>query len=231
MLPCRHGADTDQEGHPVKLSQTAAAALVPRSRTYVIYDAPPGYGCRVTPAGARAWVFEYRAGGGRGSSTRRMTLGRIEALPYNKARRAAEALYHRTRLGEDPAGARDEQRGAVTVATLVERYTGEEAPTLKPKTAKLYAGYFRNHIVPTLGGKRARNVTFSDVAKMHRAIGANTQVAANRVVALLSSLYTWAGKAGEIPAARIPRPTSVASRSRRAPVISATTNSPAWAKP
>jgi integrase len=183
----------------MKLTQTVAEALAPRAQAYVVYDAPPGFGCRITPRGARAWVFEYRVGGGRGSATRRMTLGRIEALPYNKARRAAEALYHRTRLGEDPAGARDEQRGAITIASLVERYMTEEAPTLKPKTARLYAGYFRNHIVPALGNKRARNVTFTDIAKMHRAIGADTPVAANRTVALMSSLYTWAGKAGEVP--------------------------------
>jgi hypothetical protein len=68
----------------MKLTQTVAEALEPRARAYVVYDAPPGFGCRITPAGARAWVFEYRAGGGRGSASRRMTLGRIEALPYGQ---------------------------------------------------------------------------------------------------------------------------------------------------
>jgi hypothetical protein len=92
-----------------KLTQTVAEALQPRGRAYVVYDAGvPGFGVRITAAGARAWTYEYRPGGGRGSATRRMTLGRIEAMPHGKARKAAEALYHRTRLGEDPAGARDD---------------------------------------------------------------------------------------------------------------------------
>jgi integrase len=187
--------------HPVKLSQTAAAALVPRAQTFVAYDTLPGFGCRVTPAGARSWIFEYRAGGGRRSATRRMTLGRIEALPYNKARRTAEALYHRTRMGEDPAGARAEQRVSATVTHLMDRYLAEEvASALKPRTARLYQGYAENHIVPALGRKRARDVTFSDVAKLHRAIGAKgTQVAANRVVTFISAFYAWAAKAGEVP--------------------------------
>jgi integrase len=165
-----------------------------------VFAGVPGFGVRITAAGARAWTFEYRPGGGRGSATRRMTLGRIEALPYAKARKAAETLYHRTRLGEDPAGARDDQRGAVTVAELLDRYMREELPARKPRTAALYAGYTKNHVVPALGRKSARDVTFSDVAKLHRAIGAaGNQVAANRVTSFISTVYTWADRAGEVP--------------------------------
>ena len=187
---------------PRKLAQTVAEALELRDQPYVEYDSTmPGFGCRVTPAGARAWIFDYRPGGGRRAATRRMTLGRIDALPYAKARKTAETLYHRTRLGEDPAGTRDKERATPTVNALIERYMTEEVrPTLKPSTAKLYAKYFKNHIAPALGRKQAIGVTYSDVAKLHRAIGAQEfKVAANRVVALISSLYGWAGKAGEIP--------------------------------
>src|SRR5262245_24273854 len=185
----------------MKLTQTAAERLRPRERAYVQRDAaPPGFGVRVTPNGVRSWVFEYRPGGGRGAATRRLTLGRIDALPYSKARKTAEALYHRTRLGDDPAGARDSTRAAATVGALVERYMAEEiGPQRKPSTVAFYAKLFRNHIVPTLGRKRAAEVTYSDVAKLHRAIGAHARVTANRAIALVSSLYSWAGRAGEVP--------------------------------
>ena len=54
--------------------------------------------------------------------------------------------------------------------------------------------------MPALGAKRARDVTYSDIAKLHRAIGAKgAQVAANRVVAFVGAFYSWAGKAGEVP--------------------------------
>jgi len=185
-----------------RLTQTVAAALEPRDRPYVAYDVSvPGFGCRITRNGVRSWVFEYRPGGGRRSPTRRMTIGRVDALAYAKARKAAETLYHRTRLGEDPAGARDDQRAAPTIATLAERYLSEEIrPARKPRTAKLYVQYIKNHIGPALGRKRARDVSFNDVAKLHRAIGASgAQVTANRVVSLLGSLYAWAARAGEIP--------------------------------
>ena len=186
---------------PKKLTQTIAETLKLRDRAYVVYDGSlPGFGCRVTPAGARSWIFEYRPGGGRRTSTRRMTLGRIDALPLAKARKAAEGLYHRTRLGEDPAGVRNRERAAPTVNALIERYMAEEIrPARKPSTTALYAKYFRNHIAPVLGRRQANAINYSDVAKLHRAIGARgSRVTANRVVALISSLYGWAGKAGEI---------------------------------
>jgi integrase len=184
-----------------KLNQTTAERLAPRDRAYIHRDqAPPGFGCRVTPNAVRSWVFEYRPGGGRSSSTRRLTIGRVDALPYTKARKTAEALYHRTRLGEDPAGVRDGERAAPTVDTVIERYMREEiGPARKPGTAANYAKLFRNHISPAIGRKRAAEVTYSDVAKLHRAIGTRAQVTANRATSLISSLYTWAGKAGEIP--------------------------------
>ena len=117
------------------------------------------------------------------AATRRMTLGRVDALPYAKARKAAEALYHRTRLGEDPAGARDGERAAPTLDTIITRYMAEEiSPARKPRTVALYAQYFRNHVSPALGRKRASEITHSDVAKLHRAIGAaGARVTANRV--------------------------------------------------
>ena len=185
-----------------KLNQTTAETLQPRDRAYICYDqSPPGFGCRVPPGGGRAWIFEYRPGGGRKAATRRMTLGRVDALPYAKARKAAEVLYHRTRLGEDPAAARDGERAAPTLDTIITRYMAEEiSPARKPRTVALYAQYFRNHVSPALGRKRASEITHSDVAKLHRAIGAaGARVTANRVSSLISSLYTWAGKAGEVP--------------------------------
>jgi integrase len=187
---------------PDKLSQVDAEALEPGARAYIRYDqSPPGFGVRVSPGGGRSWVFDYRPGGGRRAPTRRITLGRIDALPYFKARKAAEKLYHRTRLGEDPAGIRDSARAAPTLDAVIARYMAEEiTPARKPRTAALYAQYFRNHVSPALGRKQAAALSYSDIAKLHRAIGtAGAEVTANRVVALIGALYNWAGKAGEVP--------------------------------
>ena len=216
-----------------QLNQTIAEALELRDRPYVRYaGSPPGFGCRVTPNGARSWIFEYRPGGSRSASTRRMTIGRIDALHYAKARRAAEALYHRTRLGEDPAGVRDSERAAPTIDAIVERYMTEEIrPARKPSTVDLYTKYFKNHIAPAIGRKQAAVVTYSDIARLHRAIGGRgTQVAANRVVSLVSSLYNWAGKAGEVPRGTNPARDVTRFASRLVPATCRMPRSRAWAR-
>jgi len=69
----------------------------------------------------------------------------------------------------------------------------------KPRTTVLYETYFRLHILPELGVKRARDVTRGDVAQLHRRIGARTPAAANRVLTLLSGLFSWAVRLGAIP--------------------------------
>jgi integrase len=54
-------------------------------------------------------------------------------------------------------------------------------------------------VQPALGSKRAREVTSADVGKLHRKIGTKTPVTANRVVAVLSSLFSWAARLGKVP--------------------------------
>ena len=59
--------------------------------------------------------------------------------------------------------------------------------------------YFRVHILPVLGVRKAREITLADVAKLHRKIGAKTPVTANRVVALMSAMFSWAARLGGVP--------------------------------
>jgi integrase len=102
--------------------------------------------------------------------------------------------------GGDPAAERRAQRDAATVGSLADRYMAQEIePARKPATVALYRKYLNNHIRPAIGSKRARDVAYTDIAKLHRAIGAKAPVTANRVASLVGSLFRWAAKAGELP--------------------------------
>ena len=185
-----------------KLTKRVTDALPIRDRVYIAYDESlPGFGCRVTPRGARSWIVEYRPhGGGRRVAKKRITLGSASVLTPDQARQAATEVLARVRLGHDVPHDRATRRSASNLAGLIERFIREEVrPTRKPRTSELYDMYFRVHVLPALGARKAREITVADVAKLHRKIGAKTPVTANRVIALLSAVFSWAARLGEVP--------------------------------
>lgn len=198
---CRHERIGRGVMAAVKITRKVLKELAPSERTYIRYDSDlPGFGVRVTPTGNAAWIVEYRPnGGGRRSATRRMTLGSVRKLPLEKARAEAERILARATLGDDPAADRREQREAATIADLIEAFLRESVrPRKKARTVELYDSYFRLHVIPVLGTRKTRDITHADISRLHRKLGATRPVTANRVVMLLSGLFTWAGKAGEV---------------------------------
>lgn len=184
---------------PRLLTKTAVDKLAAGPKVYITYDPElPGFGVRVTPTGSKSWIVDYRAGGGgRSAPKRRMTLGSARSLPADKARRAARDVLASARLGSDPAAERAEARRAATLTDLSERFMDEVVAKKKPRTAKLYEGYFRVHVLPDLGSKRARDVTARDIDRLHKKIGERSPVTANRVIMMMSGLFTWAGKGAQ----------------------------------
>jgi integrase len=160
-----------------------------------VYDTElKGLGIRCMPSGVKSWIVEYRPrGGGRGISRKRMTLGATTTLTPEEARKAARDVLAAVQLGADPAGARRKGRETPTVAELLEQYLTEEIePKRKARTAELYRYYARNLIVPNLGPIKAPALTKADAARLHRKIGKEHPITANRVLSLVSSLYGFA---------------------------------------
>lgn len=103
------------------------------------------------------------------------------------------------RLGADPAGERTKGRETLTVGQMLDQFLDDEVrPKLKPSTAAVYAHYAKNIIKPELGTTKANAVTKADVAKLHRKIGKTKPTTANRVVAVLSSAYSFARSHGVV---------------------------------
>jgi integrase len=185
-----------------KLTKRTVDALPVRDSVYVAYDnSLAGFGCRVTPKGARSWIVEYRPhGGGRRIAKKRITLGAVSVLTPDQARQAAADVLAKVRLGHDVPHDRAARRQVPTLDDLAERFMQEEVrPKRKPRTSDLYDMYLRVHVLPALGLKRAREITIADIAKLHRKIGVKAPVTANRVVALISSVFSWAARLGEVP--------------------------------
>ena len=88
-------------------------------------------------------------------------------------------------------GARHAERAAPTVTDLCALYVEEHLPKKRPSTRAEYQSMLDRLIKPKLGKMKVVDVRFSDIDKLHRGLKA-TPYRANRVVALLSSMFNHA---------------------------------------
>jgi integrase len=156
-----------------------------------------GLGIRVTAAGHRAWVFDYRLKDGSGKQ-RRLTIARFPYLNTAAARKRARKLREEIEAGGDPQGEKAALRKVPTIAKLAEDYDAEQlalvaAKELRMSTLEGYRRLIRLYIKPALGSTRVTDLTKQDVKRLHRKITATgKKVQANRVVALLSAMMGYA---------------------------------------
>jgi integrase len=155
-------------------------------------------GRKMAAGGEKTYILQYRKGG-RGSPTKRVTIGRHGALTPDQARKEAARLLGAIAQGDDPAAVRAAARVAPTITVLAERFLAEHVATkTKPKTAYAYRRLVNCVIVPAIGAKRVRDVTRADVSRLHHDRRA-TPYAANLTLAVLSKMFTLAEKWGERP--------------------------------
>jgi integrase len=155
-----------------------------------------GFGLKVTPVGSKVYILQYRKGG-RGTPTKRVTIGRHGALTPEQARKEAARLLGAIAGGADPAAIRTAEKNAPTMAALAERFLAEHVATkTKPRTAVEYRRLVDSVILPAIGRKQVRDVTRADISRLHHDHRA-TPYAANRAIAVLSKMFTLAEKWGE----------------------------------
>jgi len=180
---------------------------LPEKGNKVHYDGDlPGFGVRVTAAGARAFVLNYRTRTGR---ERRYTIGSFPAWKTAAARKEAEELKRQIDTGADPVGELKAEREAPTVAKMIERFEEEHLPKLRPGTATDYRTLWKLHILPVMRHLKVVEVRFEDVDALHRKMTkAGHRYQANRAVALLSKMFNLAirwGWRADNPASGIER--------------------------
>jgi integrase len=157
-----------------------------------------GFGLKVTPAGRKVYLVQYRLGGRKGR-TRRVTIGLHGVLTADQARSRAKQLLGEVAAGRDPAAALHEERGSSRLGELLMRFLEEYATgKLKPSTAGEYHRLARLHIFPVLQHRLVGDISRSDVVRMHTSLAAKPYQA-NRVAALLSKFFNWCERDGHRP--------------------------------
>lgn len=203
-----------------KLTARTVAAAKKAPRGFVIYDTElPGFGLRVMPSGFKSWVVEYRPrGGGRATAKKRITIGSAAVLTATKARAIAKDTLADIRQGNDPLAKRRQERDAMTISELAERFLTEHVQKRrKPATATMYRRALEIHVIPRLGSKKAATVTRSDLSGLHADLTAlptagsdrsrrsspmtkrGGPIIANRSLAAVGSMFAWAGRQGFVP--------------------------------
>jgi Integrase len=179
--------------YPMRFTRQSVAELaLPKGKPYVIVwdEALPGFGVRVNEGGSRVWVVQYRASG----KSRRETLGRVDTVPLDEARKAAKAKMSMAQLGGDPhadkAAAR--ARAAVTFGPVADRYLKRAKTRLKRRSFEEVERHLVRHWAP-LKGHALHNVTRAVVAaRLGEIASAHGPYASNRARASLSAFFTWA---------------------------------------
>jgi integrase len=170
------------------------------TREYFAWDEDlTGFGVRVQPSGAKSYVVKYRSGHGRGAPTRRVTLDAVGKITPEEARTLAKKVLGEVAHGADPGAAKTAERRAATFAELAELFLAEHVEAKrKAATAENYRGILERLVIPDLGTRKAEKITTADLAKLHTKLR-DRPYQANRMLAVVGSLYAFAGKRRMIP--------------------------------
>lgn len=149
-----------------------------------------GFGIRVTSAGAKAFILNYRSAG----RERRITIGSFPDWGVSAAREEAKRLKRFVDQGQDPMSDRHADRAAPTIDCLAERFEVEHLAKRRPATQTDYRSILRLHIRPALGKMKVADLRHADVERLHRRIAATAPYQANRTIAVLSKMLSLAVK-------------------------------------
>lgn len=157
-----------------KLMKSVVDAAVAGAAQVLIWDSElKGFALRVTPAGAKSYILNYRTADGR---SRRFTIGK-HGSPWTceEARAKAKVLLRDLTAGIDPLDVKSSAKVVVTVAELRDAYL-LEGPAAKPnKKASSWntdKSNFSRHIVPLLGAKSLKSLTTADVVPFQADVAA-----------------------------------------------------------
>jgi integrase len=156
-----------------------------------------GFGMRVLSSGRRSWVYQYRDEHKR---TRRMSLGDASAVSLEAARAAARQHAATVTQGGNPSVQRQSKIHANRVLDVIEAYLDHVKTRQRPRSYNETERHLRRHAAP-LHHERVETVQRRDVAALLERIShASGPIAANRVRAALSALWTWGLRTGRIEA-------------------------------
>jgi integrase len=175
-------------------------SLKPRQGEYFVWDGSlSGFGLRVQSTGAMSYVVKYRAGSGRGAPTRRLTLAKAGTITPDEARTLAKKTLGSVAHGSDPAAQRAADKRASTLSEVAELFLTEHVAAKRAaSSATSYRDLLERLALPELGKRKAEKITTAEIQRLHSR-HSRSPYQANRLLRVLSSLFSFAAKAHVVP--------------------------------
>ena len=181
-----------------RVTKRAVDALRSRAladaQTILLWDEDMrGFGALATKAGSLSYFIEYRPHpGGRGTPSRRLSLGKHGPMTPEKARLRAKQLLAQVSDGKDPARVKGEDREASSLGRAIELYLAARRDGLRPKSHAEFSRYLLTAWKP-LHRQAVHAVQRRDVVAVLNEIEVERgKTAADRAKGALSSFYGWA---------------------------------------
>ncbi|WP_005036569.1 tyrosine-type recombinase/integrase [Holophaga foetida] len=183
-----------KDREPVKLTKTEIEKLLPEAKEYFVpVVAHKGLNIRVLPNGTRFFVLRYRFDG----IQRKHVMGTYPTMTPDRADKEWTRLWDDIHKRQEPnrakadakKAAEEERRTRFTVADLAERYELEHLPDNSASWQMNIKRYLARFILPALGKTPVKDVTPGDVSALLFKIGKDTPTQANRVRAVLCTMF------------------------------------------
>jgi len=145
-----------------------------------------GYLVLLIGAKQKTWAVRYRLNGKR----KRFALGIYPQVKLKDARLQAIRQLNNIEDGADPAKEKKQQLEAPTMADLWNTYYERHA--LKNKKQSSYSNdlwQWHKYIEPVIGSMKAKDIRRKHIIDLHDKLSDSAPVQANRVVALLSTMF------------------------------------------
>lgn len=199
--------------------KSVADILVPEGKAEVLaFDTElPGFGVKASAGGARSYIVQYRPVGQR--STKRLTIGRVDTLSLDEARRQARLTLAKAQTGADPQAEKVEARrlAVLTVGAVADEYLKDLEGRNRASSVYQTRLHLTKHWAP-LRAMPLHKVRRADIAERLSELAVSSGgVSANRSRAALSAMFTWAigaGKAELNPVTGTNKPGEEESRDR-----------------
>ena len=154
-----------------------------------------GFALKVTPAGRKVFVLQYRSG----RRSRRMTLGAYGLLSVDQARGIAQGALRQVARGDDPMARREKRKVEKLTGELLDQFLVEHADAkLKASSSAEYRRLVGKLIPASMRRMPITDITRADIARIHNSL-AKTPYQANRVLAVLQKFFNWCERNGFRP--------------------------------